>query len=243
MSSELSRRRFIHSAMATVAATAVSSAQAGDAGAGVAAAGAAEAPATDGQRRFIEGLRAASLSAANPVDSQAAVADYLRRAMTDSSGQLDFLGTPSTAGIHALHRSAELTVLNVVWSPRMVLFPHNHNMWAAIAVYGGREDNIFWKRQGESITAERAASLAQRDVLTLPSDVIHSVVNPIASLTGAIHVYGGDFFAPGRSEWDAQTLRERPWSLEAAIRAFREASTCPEVSVMPRPSGVGSIEC
>jgi predicted metal-dependent enzyme (double-stranded beta helix superfamily) len=33
-------------------------------------------------------------------------------------------------------------------------------------------------------------------------DIIHSVLNPIDRLTGAIHVYGGDFFGAERSEWD-----------------------------------------
>jgi hypothetical protein len=50
------------------------------------------------------------------------------------------------------------------------------------------------------------------------------VTNPIPRLTGAIHIYGGDFFAPGRSEWDAETLRERPFDLEAARKIFRDAN-------------------
>ena len=33
------------------------------------------------------------------------------------------------------------------------------------------------------------------------SEGVHSVVNPIPKLTAAIHVYGGDFFAPGRTSW------------------------------------------
>ena len=228
MAPELSRREFIHSAITTVTAASVSAAHAGetDAASGKSASVGAV---TDEQRRFVEELRAV-LKAVTPADSQAAAAEFLRSAVHDASGRLDFLGAPASAGIHALHSSAELTVLNVVWAPRMVLFPHNHNMWATIAVYGGREDNILWKRQGEMIAAERASSLSERDVLTLPADVIHSVVNPIAQLTGAIHVYGGDFFGTKRSEWDAQTLRERPWSLEAAVRAFKEANACFEAS-------------
>jgi predicted metal-dependent enzyme (double-stranded beta helix superfamily) len=225
MAVELSRRAFIHSAIATVSVASVAASQAGEPDSP-----SAKSVVTDEQRRFVEELRAVGARAANPADSQAAVAEFLRSAVHDASGRLNFLRLPTSAGIHALHSSPELTILNVVWSPRMVLFPHNHNMWATIAVYGGREDNILWKRQGETIAAERASSLSERDVLTLPVDVIHSVVNPIAQLTGAIHVYGGDFFATRRSEWDAQTLRERPWSLEAAVRAFKEANACFEAS-------------
>ena len=106
----------------------------------------------------------------------------------------------------------------------MVLLPHNHNMWASIGIYTGREDNILWESRGDSVSAARAASLSQKDVFGLSADAIHSVTNPIGRLTGAIHIYGGDFFAPGRSEWDAETLRERSWDLEAARSEFTKAT-------------------
>jgi hypothetical protein len=28
----------------------------------------------------------------------------------------------------------------------MTVMPHNHNMWAIIGIYTGREDNILWRR-------------------------------------------------------------------------------------------------
>ena len=40
-------------------------------------------------------------------------------------------------------------------------------------------------------------------------------------LTGAIHVYGGDFFAL-RSEWDPETLPEGRFDVERARRMFAE---------------------
>jgi predicted metal-dependent enzyme (double-stranded beta helix superfamily) len=106
----------------------------------------------------------------------------------------------------------------------MVLLPHNHQMWATIGIYTGREDNIIWRSAGHRVDAVRAASLSEREVFDLPGDAIHSVVNPVPRLTGAIHVYGGDFFAAPRSEWDSETLRERPFDLERARRVFREAA-------------------
>jgi len=52
---------------------------------------------------------------------------------------------------------------------------------------------------------------------------IHSVTNPIPRLTGAIHVYGGDFFNPARrSEWDPETLLEQPWDPVRAMHRFEE---------------------
>ena len=56
-------------------------------------------------------------------------------------------------------------------------------------------------------------------------DIIHSVTNPLARLTGAVHVYwGGDFFADGKSEWDPETLRERPYDKEKVARLFEESN-------------------
>ena len=56
------------------------------------------------------------------------------------------------------------------------------------------------------------------------SDVILSVTNPIPRLTGAIHVYGGDFFATPRSEWDPETLIEGVYDVEKNLRLFEESN-------------------
>ena len=173
-------------------------------------------------KSFVEDCRGAL--AAN--DPQSAVREVVARAVSDCSAVLKALGTPSVAGIAPLHRSPELTVLNVIWAPKMTIFPHNHMMWAVIGIYGGREDNIFWKRRRDdlagTVEAAGAKSLCDRDAVILGPDVIHSVTNPIPRLTGAIHVYGGDFFAAGRSEWDPETLTERPCDVDRLMRQFDE---------------------
>ena len=84
----------------------------------------------------------------------------------------------------------------------MTITPHDHRMWAVIGLYTGREDNIFWRRikgdpQGQ-VEAAGARALCVGDAEPLGQNVIHSVTNPIPRLTGAIHVYGGDFFAAER---------------------------------------------
>ena len=106
----------------------------------------------------------------------------------------------------------------------MTLMPHNHNMWAVIGIYGGREDNIFWRKTGDRLEAAGAEALSTKDAAPLGKDIVHSVTNPIEKITAALHVYGGDFFAPGRSEWDPETLEERPFDVESARRMFREAN-------------------
>ncbi len=170
--------------------------------------------------RFIESVQFANRES----DAQAAVHEVIAQAVDSPGDVIDELGTPSLAGIQTLYNDKSLTVLNIIWAPLMLLLPHDHTMWATIGVYGGREDNIIWQRKGDKVRASGAASLSTRDVFSLQYDAVHSVVNPIEKLTGAIHVYGGDFFAPGRSEWDSETLERRPFDLEDALRTFREAN-------------------
>ena len=110
----------------------------------------------------------------------------------------------------------------------MTIMPHNHLMWAVIGVYTGREDNIFWRRvpaeAGARVEAAGAKSLGERDAEPLGRDIIHSVTNPLSRLTGAIHVYGGDFFSVSRSEWDPETLLERNYDMEKNMRLFEAAN-------------------
>lgn len=157
-------------------------------------------------------------------DSHKAVREVVDRAVSEPGRVMAALGEPSEAGLTTLHRADDLTVLSIAWAPEMTLMPHNHNMWALIGIYSGREDNIFWRRRGDRVEAAGAKALAEGDVAALGRDLIHSVTNPIPRMTCAIHVYGGDFFAPGRSEWDPETLTERPFDMDANRRRFQAAN-------------------
>jgi predicted metal-dependent enzyme (double-stranded beta helix superfamily) len=176
---------------------------------------------TDG---FIAACRAALAAG----EGQPGVRDVVARAVADPAAVLEALGEPRRAQLQTIHRSADLTVLNVVWAPRMTLMPHNHTMWAVIGIYTGREDNIFWRRVASArdgrVEAAGAKAIGERDAVPLGPDVIHSVTNPIPRLTGAIHVYGGDFFRPGRSEWDPESLCEQAYDSAKAVRMFEEAN-------------------
>ena len=157
-------------------------------------------------------------------ESQKAVQEILARVVSEPRAVLAELGEPEEAGIHTLYHAKDLTILNIVWAPWMVLKPHNHKMWANIGIYTGREDNILWERKGSQIEAFRAASLSEEEVFPLSDEAIHSVTNPIGRLTAAIHIYGGDFFETPRSEWDPETLKEKPFDIEATRRLFKEAN-------------------
>jgi predicted metal-dependent enzyme (double-stranded beta helix superfamily) len=174
--------------------------------------------------RFAEDCRAAL--AADPTHKS--VREVVARAVSDPAGVLAGLGEPRRAEVQKLYHAPDLTILNVIWGPRMTIMPHNHLMWAVIGVYTGRENNIFWRRlageAGGKIEAAGAKSLGERDAEPLGRDIIHTVTNPLPRLTGAIHVYGGDFFAVTRSEWDPETLLEGRYDVDKNMRLFEEAN-------------------
>jgi predicted metal-dependent enzyme (double-stranded beta helix superfamily) len=160
--------------------------------------------------------------------SSKTIGEVVKRAVSDPSGLLRVLGEPGRAGIKELYRAPDLSILNVVWAPRMMIMPHNHHMWAIIGVYGGREDNIFWRRIAEAgegqLEAVGARSLSAKDAQPLGEDIIHSVTNPTSKFTAAIHVYGGDFFSAERSEWDPETLSAQSSNGERARQIFEESN-------------------
>jgi predicted metal-dependent enzyme (double-stranded beta helix superfamily) len=175
--------------------------------------------------RFIEDCRAAV--AEDP--SHKAVREVLARAVSEPAAVLNGLGEPKRGEATSLYRSNQLTILNVIWAPWMTILPHNHNMWAIIGIYTGREDNIFWRRIADGpdgrVEAAGAKAMSERDAIPLGRDIIHSVTNPIPRLTGAIHIYGGDFFDTShRSQWEPDTLREGPYDMTRTMRIFEVAN-------------------
>lgn len=143
--------------------------------------------------------------------------EVVKRAFSDPAAMMAAVGEPTESGIVPVYKSKDLTIVNVVWKPHMTVMPHNHAMWAVIGIYAGREDNIFWRRIKDDpegrIEAAGAAALCKGDVMPLGKDIVHTVTNPIMKLSGAIHVYGGDFFEVERSEWDPERLTERPYDM------------------------------
>ena len=170
--------------------------------------------------RFIADCRAAHAADR----SHKAVREVVARAVSEPNAVLEWLGAPKRGEVQKLYHSPELTILNVVWAPYMTIYPHNHRMWAVIGVYTGREDNIFWRKKDRKVEAAGAQALSERDAVPLGPDIIHSVTNPIPRLTGAIHVYGGDFFGIERSEWDPETLVEARYDAQKTMRHFEQAN-------------------
>src|SRR5262245_40469984 len=94
------------------------------------------------KERFIEECRAA-LAQRNAQD---AIRELVAKAVSEPAHILRALGEPQLAGVDMLYRAPDLTILNLRWGPGMVFKPHDHRMWAVIGIYGGCEQNFFFRR-------------------------------------------------------------------------------------------------
>jgi predicted metal-dependent enzyme (double-stranded beta helix superfamily) len=154
------------------------------------------------------------------------VSTLMQKAFTDPAAVMVAVGTPTEGGLTPLYRSKQLTILNVVWKPGVSLMPHNHQIWAVIGIYTGREQNTFWRRIKDAsdgrIEVAGSKTLMAGDVMPMGTEIIHSVSNPEAELCGAIHVYGGDYFDVERSEWDPQALTEHPCDMAKVLAFFNQ---------------------
>jgi predicted metal-dependent enzyme (double-stranded beta helix superfamily) len=171
-------------------------------------------------QKFIEDCIAANKES-NP---QEAVKEVLTKGISDPSAMLKAIGEPTEAGLKVFLRSKDLTIFAASWTPQMNLMPHNHLMWANIGIYTGREDNILWERKKNGLEANNAKCLFAGDIAVLNTNAIHSVTNPLQRFTGGLHIYGGDFFATERSQWDPETLKEEPSNGDVIRDIFRKAN-------------------
>ena len=155
-----------------------------------------------------------------------AVREVLRRVLIRPDEVASVLD-PREGGLTVLHGDDDVTVIHVVWPPGMTIYPHDHRMWAVIGIYSGREDNAFYRRSGpgsRALDESGGKVLTTGDVAVLGDDTIHGVTNPRGRLTGAIHVYGGDFVNEPRSQWGPGERLERPFDLEQARQQFAAAN-------------------
>lgn len=147
--------------------------------------------------------------------------EVVGRAVSDPAALMRAIGEPEKAGVFPLHRSDDLTVLNLIWGPEMELMPHDHRMWAVIGIYTGREENTFFRRSPDTgLTRMGLVTMEEKDCRFLGETAIHAVTNPLGKLTGGLHVYGGDFFGTPRSEWDPESFTEMPYDVEKNVGLF-----------------------
>lgn len=155
---------------------------------------------------------------------QLAIRDAVAELVADPNSVAEAIGPIVEGGIKLLHRADDLTVLHIAWTPGMRLMPHDHAMFAVVGMYGGQEDNEFFRRTPGGLETAGGRELPASEVLVMGDDVIHAVANRREEYAVALHVYGGDFFNAERSEWDPETFVERPRDLDGTTRLFAAAN-------------------
>ena len=148
-----------------------------------------------------------------------AVKELVERAVADRAS-LD-ASLSHEGGVHLLHRSDDLTIANVVLpAGAPASLPHDHRMWAVVGVYGGQEDNQFYRRAERGIEESGGRSVLVGEALAMGTETVHAISNPsTASAVAALHVYGGDLVGADRSMWIGPDLEERPFDQEAVLGA------------------------
>ena len=155
-----------------------------------------------------------------------AVEEVLARAVSNPAAIEAAIGHPRDQAVFSTwFTSDELTVLHVVWPPAVDLMPHDHRMWASIGLYGGREDNRIFRSLPEGIEYRRTTTLRRGDTILLGDQTVHAVANPSREWTGAIHVYGGDYFKPGKHMWTGAEETEQPFDFDRLRAVLTEAAT------------------
>ncbi|MEL7546475.1 MAG: cysteine dioxygenase family protein [Pseudomonadota bacterium] len=151
-----------------------------------------------------------TVKSANATGGKDAVRTALANAIAAWGGPPPWIENTASGEFSVVYRDRDLTIMNIIWPPGVITEPHNHNSWAVIGIYQGREDNLLWQRDEDGIKPAGALTLAAGDTYAMDRNAIHTAFNPSDQMTGALHVYEGDFLETEKSEWDPITHQERP---------------------------------
>ena len=159
----------------------------------------------------VDAFIAECLAANSEATPQLAIKEILERAMAGPGEVASSL--KAKPGVELLFRATDLTILSVVvpaGAPRSL--PHDHRMWALVGIYGGQEDNHFFRRSGRGLDGSGGRSLQVSDTLAMGAETIHTIENPLErSSLAALHVYGGDLMGATRSMWTVPDHEEQPY--------------------------------
>jgi predicted metal-dependent enzyme (double-stranded beta helix superfamily) len=128
-------------------------------------------------------------------------------------------------GVHVLHEELnhDLAVFLISWLPNRGTTPHNHKTWAVVVGMEGQEQEVNYnrlddgskrgyadlKRSGEQV-------MTAGDVACCYPEHIHSVWNVGKDISMSLHTYGRHINYTGRSEFDLEHKREKPYLVKVA---------------------------
>lgn len=123
-------------------------------------------------------------------------------------------------GVHLLHEEPnhDLAVFLISWLPNRGTAPHNHETWAVVVGMEGQEQEVNYDRLDDGSKRGYADLKRGGEHVMTPGDVvrcypehIHSVWNVGKDISMSLHTYGRHINCTGRSEFDPEHKREKPY--------------------------------
>ena len=124
-------------------------------------------------------------------------------------------------GSHLLYENPDhtLAVILTAWPSARDTPPHDHDTWAVIGCVKGIEHNTFWDRHDDKtnpdfahITRGNVVECKPGDIITMKSNDIHSVVNPMnEGVSVSLHIYGKHFNHTNRKKFDPEKKTVQPF--------------------------------
>ena len=129
-------------------------------------------------------------------------------------------------GVHILHEEPnhDLAVFLVSWLPNRGTPPHDHKTWAVVVGMEGEEQEISYDRLDDGATLGFADLRRGGEQVMTAGDIarsypehIHRVWNVGKNVSMSLHTYGRHINYTGRSEFDVERKRERPFVVRIAV--------------------------
>ena len=124
-------------------------------------------------------------------------------------------------GSHLMAENEDHTLAVIItsWPAYRETPPHDHDTWAVIGCVKGSENNIFWDRHDDKsdpnfadISRGKVITCNPGDIVTMKTDDIHSVVNPVQDCVSvSLHVYGKHFNHTNRKKFDPDNKTVQPF--------------------------------
>src|SRR3990167_935565 len=124
-------------------------------------------------------------------------------------------------GSHLIAENEDHTLAVIItsWPHGRETPPHDHDTWAVIGCVKGTESNIFWNRHDDksdpdfaSISRGKIVNCKPGDIVTMRTDDIHSVINPMPdNVSVSLHIYGKHFNHTNRKKFDPEKKTVQPF--------------------------------
>jgi len=128
-------------------------------------------------------------------------------------------------GVHLLYEEPnhDLAVFLLSWLPNRGTTPHNHKTWAVVVGMEGQEREVNYERLDDGSTPGYAdlkrggqQVMGAGDIACCYPEHIHSVWNVGDDISMSLHTYGRHINHTGRSEFDLEHKREKPYVIKVA---------------------------